>query len=77
MALINNLHCAAIGSPDGAIMFVLNAHSLDEHIVNDVALFDPGQALVQSLELEGEFFMIDSKAVQDGGIEITNVHRIA
>ncbi len=35
--------------------------------------FDAGQALIEALELEGESFVVDAQAVQDGRIQVVDV----
>ena len=38
--------------------------------------FDPGQALIQALEGEGQFFVVDAKLVEDGRMQVADSHRI-
>ena len=45
---------------------------LSQQILDDVAV-DVGQAEVAALAAEGEAFVIDTKLVQDGGVEVVDV----
>ena len=45
--------------------------------MNDTSFcFDPGEALIETLKPVGQFAMIDSQTMQDGGIQISDVNRI-
>src|SRR5579883_2990127 len=37
---------------------------------------DAGQALIESLELEREAFVVDAQAVQNGGVQVVHVDRL-
>ena len=47
-----------------------------EDFCDDPLMFDAGQPLFESLEWEGELFVIDSHAMEDGGVEIIDMDRI-
>ena len=46
---------------------------LSQQILDDVAVH-VGQAEIAALATEGEAFVVDSKLVQDGGMEVVDMH---
>ena len=50
--------------------------SLRQYFVDDMRRLDAGQTLVESLELETQFAIVDSHAMQDRRIQIIEVDRV-
>jgi hypothetical protein len=48
-----------------------------EDFLDDAGGFDAGEALVKALELKREAFVIDAQQVEDGGVEVADVHGVA
>ena len=49
---------------------------LGKNPFDDMRLFDPGQALVQALEREGQFLVVDAQLVQDGCVQVAHGHGV-
>src|SRR5579862_6342274 len=47
-----------------------------DQIRNDRSRDHPGQLLVESLELEGEFLVIDPELTQDRRVQVSHMHRV-
>ena len=56
------------------VYFVVNYLSQNrlDHLAVDI-----GQAVVTALEFEGQFRVIDAEAMEDGGVEVMDVYRVA
>jgi hypothetical protein len=50
--------------------------SSGEDALDDVTLFDAGEALVEALELVGQAAVIDAHEVEDCGVKLAEVHRV-
>lgn len=48
-----------------------------EEIGDDLGRFDTGESLVEALGLETETFVIDAESVEDGGVKVADMDRIA
>ena len=49
---------------------------LSQEFLYNFWVLDAGQALIQSLELDREAFVVDAKAVQNCRVDVIDVHRI-
>ncbi len=47
-----------------------------QHAFDDVGFFDAGELHVESAELEGEALVIDTHAMEDGSVEVAEMHAV-
>ena len=63
-------------TPHKMLFFIFATTCLSQNLFHHVCWLDTSEPLVEPAKLERESLVIDSQLMQDGGVEIANMHRI-